>query len=145
MVIEGGLKVDYVKLKRLGLRGLVVAVCGSMTPLAIGTFLSWLLGKPIQTCIAIGACFAATSAGITFNIWEIYGNLGSDTGQVIIVAAIIDDVIALILLSCVNAMNKGLDYEFILSVLVSPVLIVIIGLIRIYLSARIFEYLEKKN
>jgi len=152
LVAESGLKVDVNKLRTIGYRGLYVATLGSMSPFAIGIILSSIiLKKSIETSLSIGACFAATSVGITLNIWETIGRPNnnpeipdSDTKQIIIVAAMIDDVIALILLAFIQSIKNGMGYELILSLIISPLLIIIIGKIRISFGDKYFKIIPMK-
>jgi len=103
-----------------------------------------MLNKSIETSIAIGACFAATSVGITLNIWESSNNYSSDTAQIIIVAAMLDDVIALILLAIIQSIKNGIGYQLVLSIIISPLLIIIIGKITISFGPRYLNIIPAK-
>eukprot|EP01084_Bolivina_argentea_P055895 102379_1 len=104
LVVEAGIDVDIGMLKLIGPRGLGIAILGSIIPLSMGFIISILFKQPIQSAIAIGSCFAPTSMGIALNVLKKAKILNTPTGQLIIAAAVLDDVIALMLLSELEAM-----------------------------------------
>merc|ERR1719382_1454853 len=59
-----------------------------------------------MTSIAVGACFAPTSMGIALNVLKKAKLLNTPTGQLIIAAAILDDVMALIILTEIQALSN---------------------------------------
>eukprot|EP01084_Bolivina_argentea_P055906 102397_1 len=101
LVLEAGIDVNMGILKVVGTRGLMVAIFGSMFPLVIGLFLAFSIDSTIPTreAVAIGACFAPTSMGIAINVLRNGRILNTPTGQLIVAAAVLDDVVALMLLS----------------------------------------------
>lgn len=107
LVLEAGLEVDLQMLKQIGKRGLIVAVLGSMIPLGMGTGIAVGIGKmPLMEALAVGASLSPTSMAIALNILKVGKALQTPSGQLIIAAAVIDDVIALILLSEIKALQK---------------------------------------
>ena len=103
LVLEAGLEVDLAMLKQIGGKGLVVAVVGSALPLGIGTALAfWVARIDIIEAFAVGASLAPTSMAIALNILKVGKQLHTPCGQLIIAAAVIDDVVALILLSMIK-------------------------------------------
>jgi len=131
LVVEAGIDVDIGMLKLIGPRGLGIALMGSVVPMAMGVVISYLMGTTIGQAIAIGACFAPTSMGIALNVLKKAKILNTPTGQLIIAAAILDDVIALIILSELTAMKDPTAINILLPLIVSPVLIVGIGYLAI--------------
>merc|ERR1712176_314525 len=89
------------------------------------------MGTDIMTSIAIGACFAPTSMGIALKVLKGAKLLNTPTGQLIIAAAILDDVIALIILSELSAMKDPSVTNILWPLIVSPVLILIVGYLAI--------------
>merc|ERR1719319_1366126 len=85
-----------------------------------------------MTSIAIGACFAPTSMGIALNVLKKAKLLNTPTGQLIIAAAILDDVLALVILSELQALADPTIVGIMMPLIVSPVLIIVIG----YLALR---------
>lgn len=99
MVVEAGINIDLDILKLVGTRGCLIAFLGSILPVSIGSSIAFALGNDVKASIAAGACFGPTSLGIATNILRGGNILNTPTGQLIIAAAIIDDMIALVTLS----------------------------------------------
>merc|ERR1719464_2472777 len=132
LVVEAGVDVDIGMLKLIGPRGVGIAMLGSVVPMAMGFSLSYLfMGTGILTSIAVGACFAPTSMGIALKVLKGAKLLNTPTGQLIIASAILDDVIALIILSELQAMADPTVMGMLMPLIVSPVLILIIGYLAI--------------
>merc|ERR1719229_1887324 len=128
LVVEAGIDVDIGMLKLIGPGGLAIALLGSIFPMSMGFCISYLtMGTDVMTSIAIGACFAPTSMGIALNVLKKAKLLNTPTGQLIIAAAILDDVLALIILSELSAMGDPTVKNILLPLFVSPVLILVIG------------------
>merc|ERR1719216_566540 len=132
LVVEAGVDVDIGMLKLIGPRGVGIAILGSVIPMAMGFTLSYLfMGTGVMTSIAIGACFAPTSMGIALKVLKGAKLLNTPTGQLIIASAILDDVIALIILSELQALADLTVVGILMPLIVSPVLILIIGYLAI--------------
>ena len=134
MVLEAGVEVDLASLSLVGARGVQVAFFGSLVPLAIGSVLSKLVfDMSAKTCLAVGASLAPTSMGISLKVLQDGGVLGTPTGQLIIAAAVMDDVIALVLLSELEALKNPTPVNFIVPIVSSLCFIVFVG----YLATRV--------
>ena len=134
MVLEAGVEVDLASLSLVGARGVQVAFFGSLVPLAIGAVLSKLVfDMSAKTCLAVGASLAPTSMGISLKVLQDGGVLGTPTGQLIIAAAVMDDVIALVLLSELEALKDPTPVNFIVPIVSSLCFIVFVG----YLATRV--------
>ena len=132
LVVEAGLDVDVGLLKLIGPPALGVAIMGSIFPISMGICISYLaMDQDLQTSIAIGACFGPTSMGIALNVLKGAKLLNTPTGQLIIAAAILDDVIALMILSELGAMRDPTPEAILVPLIVSPVLILIFGYLAI--------------
>jgi len=132
LVVEAGIDVDVGMLKLIGPRGVGIALLGSIFPMSMGFCITYLgMGTDIMSSIAIGACFAPTSMGIALNVLKKARILNTPTGQLIIAAAILDDVLALIILTEIQALSDPTVMAILLPLIVSPVLIIIIGYLAI--------------
>merc|ERR1719283_613029 len=132
LVVEAGIDVDVGMLKLIGPRGVGIALLGSIFPMSMGFCITYLtMGTDIMSSIAIGACFAPTSMGIALNVLKKAKILNTPTGQLIIAAAILDDVLALIILTEIQALSDPTVMAILLPLIVSPVLIVVIGYLAI--------------
>merc|ERR1712038_1748912 len=132
LVVEAGIDVDVGMLKLIGPRGGGIALLGSFFPMSIGFAITYLfMGTDLMSSIAISACFAPTSMGIALNVLKKARILNTPTGQLIIAAAILDDVLALIILTEIQALSDPTVMAILLPLIVSPVLIVVIGYLAI--------------
>ena len=128
MVLEAGVEVDLQQLAHVGQRGVAVAFAGSLAPLAIGATLGHLVfGMNVMSSLAVGASLAPTSMGISLKVLQDGGVLGTPTGQLIIAAAVLDDVIALVLLSELEALKHPSTVDFIIPIVSSACFIVVVG------------------
>ena len=145
LVLEAGIDVDIGMLKLIGTRGLLVAVFGSMIPLLIGWFLSFVIaGNDFIASLSIGACLAPTSMGIALNVLRCGKVLNTPTGQLIIAAAILDDVIALMLLSELEALEHPTFINIALPLIVSPIFILLFGFLAIRVVPGLLEKIMSK-
>jgi len=132
LVVEAGIDVDVGMLKLIGPRGVGIALLGSIFPMSMGFCITYLgMGTDIMSSIAIGACFAPTSMGIALNVLKKARILNTPTGQLIIAAAILDDVLALVILTEIQALSDPTPMKILLPLIVSPVLIIGIGYLAI--------------
>lgn len=128
MVLEAGIEVDLNQVALVGARGVAVAFAGSLVPLGIGAGLAKLVfNMPVKSALAVGASLAPTSMGISLKVLQDGGVLSTPTGQLIIAAAVMDDVIALVLLSELEALRDPTPVNFIAPVVSSVCFIVVVG------------------
>ncbi len=102
-----GIETDLKLLMRVGGTAAVVAIAGVVFPFVLGYILCKSLGQPELTAIVVGASLTATSVGITARVFSELGKLREPEGQVVLGAAIIDDVIGLIILTVVAGLTGG--------------------------------------
>ncbi|MGB6297340.1 MAG: cation:proton antiporter [Rivularia sp. (in: cyanobacteria)] len=97
-----GLESDFEELVGVGNQAVAVAVTGVVLPFALGTLgLIYLFGTPFVPAIFAGAALTATSIGITAKVLQELNQLQSKEGQIIIGAAIIDDLLGILILAVV--------------------------------------------
>ena len=107
LLFRVGLEVRSSDLLRVGGTALVVAIAGVIVPFFAGWAISLAWGEPRIEAIFTGAAMVATSVGITARVLADKGLLDARASQVILAAAVIDDVLGLIVLSLVSSMAKG--------------------------------------
>jgi len=128
LVIEAGIDIDLSTLKLIGTRGCLIAFFGSILPIGLGMLITWILGMTdIKEIIAAGAVFGPTSLGIALNILRNGGILNTPVGQLIISAAVIDDMIALVVLSQLKALSGEITVAGILIPIVSAIAFLVFG------------------
>ena len=138
LVVEAGLDVDLDMLRVIGVRGVIVAVLGSMLPLAMGFALAKLYLELDDTgAFIVGASLAPTSMGIALNVLKKHRAQNTPTGQLVIAAAVLDDIIALVLLSEVDALRNGSGaWAYVQPVVVAVGLIIAFGIFAVYVFPR---------
>jgi Kef-type K+ transport system membrane component KefB len=102
-----GLETKPKDIFRVGGRAALVAVLGVVVPFAGGYLLAWAWGRPTIEAVFIGAAMVATSVGITARVLGQMRVLGAETSRIILGAAVIDDVLGLIILAVVSSMAAG--------------------------------------
>ncbi|HZS06164.1 MAG TPA: cation:proton antiporter [Blastocatellia bacterium] len=111
LLFRVGLETRPSDIFRVGLRATLVAVLGVIVPFIAGYTLFRLWGRPQIEAIFVGAALVATSVGITARVLGQMNVLGLETSRIILGAAVIDDVLGLLILAVVSSMAKGgVDY-----------------------------------
>ena len=107
LLFEIGLESNLKELMEVGTQALTVAVIGVVAPFAAGTAgLMILFNVPAIPAIFAGAALTATSIGITSRVLSEMGQLTSKEGQIILGAAVIDDVLGVIVLAVAASLAK---------------------------------------
>jgi Kef-type K+ transport system membrane component KefB len=115
LLFEIGLETDLREMFRVGPASLAVATVGVVLPFLLG-FLYWAYvphaageggGDLTTAAIFIGATLTATSVGITARVLSDLDQMNSQEARIIIGAAVIDDVLGLVILSVVSGLAAG--------------------------------------
>jgi Kef-type K+ transport system membrane component KefB len=115
LLFEIGLETDLRQMFQVGPASLSVASVGVVLPFLLG-FLYWMFaphimvasnGTQTATAIFVGATLTATSVGITARVLSDLKVMGSKEARIIIGAAVIDDIIGLVILSIVTGIAAG--------------------------------------
>jgi len=114
-----GLETKVSELREVGPTALLVGVLGVVVPLAGGIGLGFAHDDDTATAVFLGAALVATSVGITSAVMLELGVLRTRAARTVLGAAIVDDVLALIILSVAVgiAADGGVDVVGILTVL----------------------------
>jgi Kef-type K+ transport system membrane component KefB len=113
LLFEVGLESDLNEMARVGITAALVAMVGVIAPVALGYGVHALLdpGASWHSHLFVGAILSATSVGITARVLKDLKKIDSPTGRVVLGAAVIDDVLGLIVLAVVagivSAANAG--------------------------------------
>lgn len=110
LLLQIGLETRLADLVRVGGRAAAVAAIGIVAPFALGTLLVGPLLLPGLTQNAylfLGATLAATSVGITGRVFRDLGRLDSTEARVVLGAAVIDDVLGLVILAVVSGLVQS--------------------------------------
>ncbi len=104
-----GLDTELEKLLRVGVAAVIVAVLGVAATFAGGFALGHLLGFPDVVAVFLGASLTATSVGISARVLSDLGHLHDREAQIILGAAVLDDIIGVILLTLIGRIAEGGD------------------------------------
>ncbi|MGH8146096.1 MAG: cation:proton antiporter [Rhodanobacteraceae bacterium] len=102
-----GLETRLEDVKRVGGSAFAVGVIGVIIPFVAGTFWAHSLEPNWPRSLFVAAAFVATSAGITASVLKEMGALRRTESRVILGAAVIDDILAMLLLGVVVAIEAG--------------------------------------
>lgn len=118
LLFEVGLESTVKQMMAVGASSFVVAVLGVVAPMLLGYGASWWLavvpegGPTWQTHVFVGATLCATSVGITARVLKDLGRSQQRESQIILGAAVIDDVLGLVVLAVVVGVIKEGKIEF---------------------------------
>ncbi|MBN9657733.1 MAG: cation:proton antiporter [Acidobacteria bacterium] len=112
LLFQVGLEVKATELMRAGKTAMIVAMLGVILPFLLGWTIMLGAGHPHLESIFMGAAMVATSVGITAQVLAGKGLLKHRTAQIILAAAVIDDVLGLLVLAVVSSMGEGRGIDF---------------------------------
>jgi Kef-type K+ transport system membrane component KefB len=107
LLFSVGLETHLDEMKRVGRSAAQVGVLGVLVPFALGAIWAHGSGYEWTQSMFVAAAFVATSAGITARVLQELGALQRQESRVILGAAVIDDILAMLLLGIVTALQSG--------------------------------------
>jgi Kef-type K+ transport system membrane component KefB len=145
LLFSVGLETRLDEMKRVGRSAFLVGVLGVIVPFALGSMWAHGSGFDWAKSLFIAAAFVATSAGITARVLQELGALQRAEARVILGAAVIDDILAMLLLGVVTALQSGeeLRLSHLAIVLAEAVgFVVVIGLVGARVMRHSSQWLE---
>jgi Kef-type K+ transport system membrane component KefB len=109
LLFEIGLETDLRKLLQVGGTSSAVAIVGVVLPFGLGYGVCRILGLDHLSATVTGATLTATSVGITARVLSDLNRLQEPESQIILGAAVIDDVLGLMILAVVAGLTRGQD------------------------------------
>jgi Kef-type K+ transport system membrane component KefB len=146
-----GLETDLKKLMQVGGSATAVAIVGVVLPFIGGAALGYVLGFRVMVSVFLGAALTATSVGITARVLSDLGHLRDDESQVVLGAAVVDDIIGLVLLTVVGTLAGGGELTFlgvgkiILTAFGFVILAIVIGSQLAPLLIRVIDRIEVRR
>lgn len=107
LMFIAGLETDVAQMRRVGVAALLAATGGVALPMTAGVGLGYAFGMGTAQAFFLGAVLTATSVGITAQTLTELGKLQSREGSAILAAAVIDDVMGVLVLSMVLGFSGG--------------------------------------
>ena len=150
IMFSAGLSTNLKSIIKSGGKATLIACCGVFVPLVMGAIMSFFFfgfdgfGTPaFFKCLFVGTILTATSVSISVAVLKEFGKINSDIGQTIVSAAIIDDVIGIIVLTIVLGVSsgKGGYFMIILKTLLFFVFAIVVG----FLMYKLFSWYDKRH
>ena len=110
LLLQIGLETRLADLIKVGPRALAVGTVGIIVPFMLGAYVvgPWLLpGLSGHTYLFLGATLSATSVGITGRVFRDLGKLDTPAARIVLGAAVIDDVLGLVILAVVSSLVQA--------------------------------------
>jgi Kef-type K+ transport system membrane component KefB len=127
LLFSVGLEVRLDDLLSVGRPAVLTALIAMILPMAMAMAIALGIGSELSTAAFVGLALAATSIGITSRVLADLGVLDQTFARVVLGAAVIDDVLALILIGLVSGFAEGDLSESTLFVAVAAVALVVLG------------------
>lgn len=147
LLFEVGLHSDLPQMMAVGPSSALVAVLGVVAPMVLGYFCSaWFFpGHDPLIHWFVGATLSATSVGITARVLADLGRTASKEGRIILGAAVLDDVLGLIVLAVVagtiESADRGAAFSWnVVAMIVAKAVLFLLGAVYVgaWLSRRVF-------
>jgi len=108
LLFEVGLETDFQRLAQTGLKAVVVALPGFFLPLLSGFAVAfWVFELPLLAALFVGGTMTATSIGITVRVLADLNRQDSGEGQIVLGAAVLDDILGVVLLALLVEFSVG--------------------------------------
>ncbi len=105
LMFLAGLETDLSEMKKTGLTSLLAAIGGVTVPFSLAVLLGHIYGWNTADSLFLGTILTATSVGITVRTLIDIGKLNTNVGMTILGAAVIDDVIGIIVFTVVRGIS----------------------------------------
>jgi Kef-type K+ transport system membrane component KefB len=145
LMFGAGLEINLQELRKVGKVAMYSGTAGVFTPLVMGAIAALLAGYSFESATFLGITLAATSVSISAQVMLELGVLHSREGLALLGAAVVDDVLAILLLSIllsVSAVSGGIG-EIVSVVLKMVLYFVIAGGIGWMILPRLARYVSK--
>lgn len=134
LMFAAGLGTSIADLKKAGFKAFVIALLGVLVPLGVGYVIGGFYNTSPNAWIGnlfLGVILTATSVGITVETLKEMGCMSTDSGNAILAAAVIDDVLGIVCLTLVSGMadssvNIG---EVLFKIVLFFIFVIVVGVI----------------
>jgi len=147
LLFEVGMDTNLSRLMSSGRKPYIVAVAGFVLPFGLGYGVSaWLFGLSELTALFIGGTLTATSIGITVRVLDDLGKRQSDEAQIVIGAAVLDDILGVLALAFLYqfAVEQKVSIKALGEVSLYIVLFMVLAPIVAKLAAVVIDRLDQR-
>ena len=149
LMFTAGIDTDMKELKATGPQAMIVATLGVIAPLVLcgGLYLVFFEGEVtahnLLTAAFLGAVFSATSVSITVETLNEMGKLKTKVGTTLLSAALIDDILGIILLSFLSGFSTGDSnpLQVVIQIVLFFVFVLVVGLV----IRKLFHYISEEH
>jgi Kef-type K+ transport system membrane component KefB len=139
LMFLAGLETDLEQFKKAGKSSFVIALFGILIPLILGTLSAFLFYDNVIENLFIGIILTATSVSITVETLTELGKLNTTAGVNILGAAVIDDILGIILVSALLSANNTSDGGSLVWSLLGILLFCAVGILAILFAPKLIE------
>lgn len=146
LLFEVGMDTNLSRLARSGAKPYIVAVVGFTLPFALGYGVgAFLFGLPNLVALFIGGTLTATSIGITVRVLDDLGKRHSDEAQIVIGAAVLDDILGVLALAFLYqfAVEQEVSFQALGEVSLYILLFMVLAPIVAKLAAEVIDRLDQ--
>ena len=150
IMFSAGLGTNIKSLVKSGFKSTVIATSGVFIPLILGAIMAMCFfgydgwgSQNFFKCVFIGTILTATSVSITVAVLKELGKIKTDVGQTIVSAAIIDDVIGIIVLTIVLGVSSGKGGY--LGIILKTLAFFACAIIAGFVVYRVFRWYDKRH
>lgn len=132
-----GLETSLDDLREVGRPALLVGVLGVILPLGVGLGLLFGLGYDRADSLFVSAAIVATSVGVTARVLRDLGAVGTTGARIVLGAAVVDDILALMVLAVVSGLVAG-DLSTIELIVLVVEVVLFLGVV-LFFGPRVFR------
>jgi len=148
LLFEVGLETDISRLINTGIKPFIVAIAGVILPFLLGFIVSYYVFQlSLLVSLFVASTLTATSIGITVRVLADLKRKSSDEAQIVVGAAVLDDIIGIILLSVLYefSQGEGISLFNVEKILVFIFLFLMLAPIAAKLISNTIKYYEERS
>ena len=112
LLFETGLESNIQSLIQVGFQAIAVALTGMIVPFIFGYAVMKSMGYPELTSNFAAACMTVTSMGFSAKVLSELGYLNRLEGKIVLAAAILDDILGVVILSVISELGRGISLNY---------------------------------
>lgn len=143
-----GLETKVTDLTSVGKAALLVAIMGVVVPFIVGYLFITLTDGDLYSSLFMGAAMVATSVGITARVIKDMKLMDAKESRIIIGAAVIDDILGMIVLAVVSGMAKTGEIDIVNILIVSAtavVFVLVVLLVAAKVIPKVYDSIQAKR
>ena len=148
IMFAAGLDIDIKQIRVIGVPAILITMTGVAVPMVLGFGVAQLCmpQNGIAANLFYGSILTATSVSVTVATLQELGRLNSKVGSTVVAAAILDDIIGIIVLSVVSSLGgtSSAGQSDVLWVIIKTVLFFIAAIVVGLGASKLFTWIEKK-